>query len=78
MLRQINEWLEHQQFWLCALIYFDRSEMTHLITPELKYFPYKGGSLAYREAGAGPVLFFLHGMNGNSRSWAYVISVLAE
>ena len=70
MLRQINEWLEHQQFWLCALIYFDRSEMTHLITPELKYFPYKGGSLAYREAGAGPVLFFLHGMNGNSRSWA--------
>ncbi len=44
--------------------------MTHLITPELKYFPYKGGSLAYREAGAGPVLFFLHGMNGNSRSWA--------
>ena len=70
MLRQINEWLEHQQFWLCALIYFDRSEMTHLINPELKYFPYKGGSLAYREAGAGPVLFFLHGMNGNSRSWA--------
>tara|TARA_B100001142_G_scaffold241062_1_gene240020 strand:- start:311 stop:1261 length:951 start_codon:yes stop_codon:yes gene_type:complete len=70
VLRQINEWLEHQQFWLCALIYFDRSEMTHLITPELKYFPYKGGSLAYREAGAGPVLFFLHGMNGNSRSWA--------
>ena len=44
--------------------------MTNLITPELKYFPYKGGSLAYREAGAGPVLFFLHGMNGNSRSWA--------
>tara|TARA_B110000008_G_scaffold53799_1_gene53165 strand:+ start:39 stop:989 length:951 start_codon:yes stop_codon:yes gene_type:complete len=70
VLRQINEWLEHQQFWLCALIYFDRSEMTHLINPELKYFPYKGGSLAYREAGAGPVLFFLHGMNGNSRSWA--------
>ena len=44
--------------------------MTNLITPELKYFPYKGGSLAYREAGAGPVLFFFHGMNGNSRSWA--------
>lgn len=44
--------------------------MTHLITPELKYFPYKDGSLAYREEGAGPVLFFLHGMNGNSRSWA--------
>ena len=44
--------------------------MTNLITPELKYFPYKDGSLAYREEGAGPVLFFLHGMNGNSRSWA--------
>ena len=44
--------------------------MTHFITPELKYFPYKDGSLAYREEGAGPVLFFLHGMNGNSRSWA--------
>jgi hypothetical protein len=44
--------------------------MTHFITPELKYFPYKDGSLAYREEGTGPVLFFLHGMNGNSRSWA--------
>ena len=44
--------------------------MKHYITPELKYFPYKDGSLAYREEGAGPVLFFLHGMNGNSRSWA--------
>jgi len=44
--------------------------MKNLITPELKYFPYKDGSLAYREEGAGPVLFFLHGMNGNSRSWA--------
>ena len=44
--------------------------MTNLIMPELKYFPYKDGFLAYREEGVGPVLFFLHGMNGNSRSWA--------
>lgn len=44
--------------------------MTNLIMPELKYFPYKDGFLAYREEGVGPVLFFLHGMNGNSQSWA--------
>ena len=44
--------------------------MTNLIMSELKYFPYKDGFLAYREEGVGPVLFFLHGMNGNSRSWA--------
>ena len=48
-----------------------------LKTPELRYVSYKSGRLAYREAGEGPVLFFLHGMNGSSRSWLYIFEALA-
>jgi pimeloyl-ACP methyl ester carboxylesterase len=35
----------------------------------LKYLPLGGGQIAYREAGSGPALFFLHGLGGNSASW---------
>jgi pimeloyl-ACP methyl ester carboxylesterase len=38
-------------------------------TPELKYLSYRQGQIAYRETGTGQTLFFLHGMNGNSKSW---------
>ena len=48
-----------------------------LKTPELQYVSYKGGRLAYREAGKGPDLFFLHGMNGSSRSWLHIFEALA-
>lgn len=44
--------------------------MLQLNTPELKYVSYKHGQIAYREIGVGPTLFLLHGMNGNSKSWA--------
>ena len=37
--------------------------------PDLKYLSYKQGQIAYRETGTGQTLFFLHGMNGNSKSW---------
>ena len=37
--------------------------------PELKYLSYRQGQIAYREIGTGQTLFFLHGMNGNSKSW---------
>ena len=45
-------------------------------TPELQYMAYNGGRLAYRETGAGPALFLLHGMNGSSQSWAYLFRAL--
>ena len=48
-----------------------------LSLPELKYFSYKNGRLAYREAGVGPTLFLLHGMNGGSQSWAHLFQSLA-
>ena len=48
-----------------------------LSLPELKYFSYKNGRLAYREAGIGPTLFLLHGMNGGSQSWAHLFQSLA-
>ena len=47
-----------------------------LSLPELEYFPYMGGRLAYREKGVGPALFLLHGMNGSSKSWAYLFQSL--
>jgi pimeloyl-ACP methyl ester carboxylesterase len=47
-----------------------------LSLPELKYFSYKNGRLAYREAGVGPTLFLLHGMNGGSQSWAHLFQSL--
>ena len=43
--------------------------MLQLKTPELKYLSYRQGQIAYRETGTGQTLFFLHGMNGNSKSW---------
>ena len=43
--------------------------MLQFKTPELKYFSYMQGQIAYRETGTGQTLFFLHGMNGNSKSW---------
>ena len=45
--------------------------------PELKYFSYKNGQLSYREAGVGPTLFLLHGMNGGSQSWPHLFQSLA-
>ena len=42
-----------------------------------KYFSYKNGRLAYREAGIGPTLFLLHGMNGGSQSWEHLFQSLA-
>ena len=47
-----------------------------LDTPELQYVSYNGGHLAYREVGAGPALFLLHGMNGSSQSWAHLFQAL--
>ena len=43
--------------------------MLQFKTPELKYLSYRQGQIAYREKGTGQTLFFLHGMNGNSKSW---------
>ena len=43
--------------------------MSELGLPKIRYVPFKGGRLAYREKGNGTVLFLLHGMNGSSRSW---------
>ena len=31
---------------------------------------YRHGQIAYVDTGKGPTLFLLHGMNGNSKSWA--------
>ena len=45
-------------------------------TPGLQYMSYNGGRLAYRETGAGPALFLLHGMNGSSQSWAHLFRAL--
>ena len=44
--------------------------MLKFTTPTLQHISYKNGKIAYREMGEGPVLFLLHGMNGNSQSWA--------
>jgi pimeloyl-ACP methyl ester carboxylesterase len=35
----------------------------------VKYLSVDGRRLAYREAGSGPALLFLHGLGGNSASW---------
>ena len=45
--------------------------------PELRFVSYRHGRLAYREAGAGRALLFLHGMNGNSKSWAFAFQALS-
>jgi pimeloyl-ACP methyl ester carboxylesterase len=35
----------------------------------VKYVPLDGRRIAYREAGGGPTLLFLHGLGGHSASW---------
>lgn len=35
----------------------------------LKYVPLDDRRIAYREAGSGPAVLFLHGLGGNSASW---------
>jgi pimeloyl-ACP methyl ester carboxylesterase len=49
-----------------------------IATPELRYFSYKGGKLAYREMGSGFALFLLHGMNGSSKSWTQLFQELGS
>jgi pimeloyl-ACP methyl ester carboxylesterase len=46
--------------------------------PELKLAETSGGTISFREAGRGHVLLLLHGMNGNSKSWVYQLSALAD
>ena len=45
--------------------------------PDLQFVSNKQGKLAYREAGSGRALLFLHGMNGNSKSWAFAFKALS-
>jgi pimeloyl-ACP methyl ester carboxylesterase len=37
-----------------------------------------GHTVAYRTAGAGPVLLLVHGMAGSSLAWAHVVPILAR
>lgn len=46
--------------------------------PTLQFVSYKRGKLAYREAGKGRALLFLHGMNGNSKSWSFAFQALSN
>lgn len=46
--------------------------------PERKVVQTPGGAISYREAGQGPALFLLHGMNGNSRSWAPQLNAFSD
>ena len=50
--------------------------MLEFNAPKLKYLSYKHGKIAYRDIGDGPILFLLHGMNGNSKSWAKLFNSL--
>ena len=52
--------------------------MLKFTTPTLQHISYKNGKIAYRELGEGPVLFLLHGMNGNSQSWANLFYSLSS
>ena len=52
--------------------------MLKFTTPTLQHISYKKGKIAYREMGEGPVLFLLHGMNGNSQSWANLFYSLSS
>ena len=48
-------------------------------TPPLRHAKTEGGgTISYREAGTGPVLVLLHGLNGNSKSWAFQFGGLAS
>ena len=46
--------------------------------PTLQFVSYKRCKLAYREAGKGQALLFLHGMNGNSKSWSFAFQALSN
>ena len=46
--------------------------------PERQIVQTPGGAISYRETGRGPVLFLLHGMNGNSRSWAQQFKAFSD
>lgn len=39
--------------------------------PPLETISLNAGTIGYREAGAGPTLFLMHGLAGNSRSWIH-------
>lgn len=45
--------------------------------PELKTADTATGRIAYREAGAGPAVVFLHGLGGGSLSWAEQLAGLS-
>ena len=40
-----------------------------MATPDSRHTVIDGRKLAWREAGQGPALVFIHGMGGNSRNW---------
>jgi pimeloyl-ACP methyl ester carboxylesterase len=44
----------------------------------MKTITLHGRSIAYREAGEGPVLLLIHGMAGTSEGWSSVIGLLAR
>jgi pimeloyl-ACP methyl ester carboxylesterase len=46
--------------------------------PELRTIRLGNGRLSYRDSGSGTPIVFFHGMNGDSRSWAYQFAFLAE
>jgi 3-oxoadipate enol-lactonase len=43
-----------------------------------KYLTIEGRRLAYREAGSGPPIIFLHGLGGNSASWEPQFAALSD
>ena len=45
---------------------------------DLRAVTIHGHSVAYRQAGSGPVLLLVHGMAGSSATWRYVLPGLAE
>ena len=45
---------------------------------ELREVTIHGHTVAYREAGGGPVVLLVHGMAGSSATWRYVLPALAE
>ena len=46
--------------------------------PKLQFISYNEGKLAYRDDGKGSALLFLHGMNGNSKSWSFAFQALSN
>ena len=45
---------------------------------ERKEIRLSGGTIAYEEAGSGPVLLFVHGVFANSKLWSKVIPLLSD